>query len=212
MLSMIENPTRRRILEALSREPHYPFQLARELRVSQPAIVKHLKVLEEGGLVGSYREDSDRGPAKRLYVPAAEFTVVVDMRSGMFSTRLLEPGAEKERDETHDEEENDKGYRLEEAREKMLRIDERISELEKARNMMLERRNRMISSMLDRLNRNEDNYRQRILLHSLLDRPGDDMDMISRMLDMRLDECQQMFDELRTKVLHQDDDQNDEGN
>jgi ArsR family transcriptional regulator len=56
LLSVIENPTRRRILEALVREPHYPLQLSRELGMSQQIIMKHLKVLEDYRMVRCYPE------------------------------------------------------------------------------------------------------------------------------------------------------------
>ena len=46
-LSILENPTRRSILRHLVKEPHYPLQLSELLDVSQQAVVKHLKVLEE---------------------------------------------------------------------------------------------------------------------------------------------------------------------
>ena len=49
LLSVIENPARRRILEALVREPHYPLQLSKELGMTQQAVIKHLKVLERAG-------------------------------------------------------------------------------------------------------------------------------------------------------------------
>ena len=50
-LSILENRTRRSILEHLVREAHYPLQLAELLGVSQQAIMKHLKVLEDAGFV-----------------------------------------------------------------------------------------------------------------------------------------------------------------
>lgn len=78
ILSVIENPARRQILEALVREPHYPLQLSKELGISQQAVVKHLKVLEENGLVESYTEKSDlKGPQRRKYYPIQTFSVVL---------------------------------------------------------------------------------------------------------------------------------------
>ena len=50
-LYLLHNSTRRQILELLAREPHYAMQLSELIGVSQPAIVKHLKELEEGGMV-----------------------------------------------------------------------------------------------------------------------------------------------------------------
>ena len=47
-MSILENTTRREILKFLVKEPHYPLQLSEMLEVSQQAVMKHLKVLEEG--------------------------------------------------------------------------------------------------------------------------------------------------------------------
>lgn len=84
LLSMVENPTRRRILEAIVREPHYPLQLSKELGISQQAVMKNLSLMEQNGLVVSYRETSKIGPMRTLYVPNTEFTLLIDMHNCMF--------------------------------------------------------------------------------------------------------------------------------
>ena len=50
-LRLLQNKVRRQILERLVREPHYPMQLAELIGVSQQAIKKHLKELEQGDFV-----------------------------------------------------------------------------------------------------------------------------------------------------------------
>ena len=92
LLSMVENPTRRRILEAIVREPHYPLQLSKELGISQQAVMKNLSLMEQNGLVVSYRETSKIGPMRTLYVPNTEFTLLIDMHNCMFTTRLISSG------------------------------------------------------------------------------------------------------------------------
>ena len=57
LLTVLGNPTRRKILEMLAMEKHYPLQLSRELDVSQQAVSKHLKVLEKYGLVECIEEE-----------------------------------------------------------------------------------------------------------------------------------------------------------
>lgn len=64
-LSILENPTRRSILRHLVKEPHYPLQLSELLDVSQQAVVKHLKVLEEAGFVDSEMKKSDKAAPPR---------------------------------------------------------------------------------------------------------------------------------------------------
>src|SRR2546428_7691360 len=80
LLRVLENPTRRRILERLARESHYPLQLSKELGVSQQAVVKHLRALQESGLVSSVEEKSDLGgPNPRAYRPTDRFSPQIGM-------------------------------------------------------------------------------------------------------------------------------------
>src|ERR1700724_2104923 len=51
----LADPTRRRILAHLARGNHRVTQLARPHAMSLPAVSKHLRVLEQGGLLGRRR-------------------------------------------------------------------------------------------------------------------------------------------------------------
>jgi DNA-binding transcriptional ArsR family regulator len=53
MFHALADPTRRAMVERLSRGPASVSELARPLAVSLPAVVQHLKVLEASGLVRS---------------------------------------------------------------------------------------------------------------------------------------------------------------
>ena len=61
-MAALADPTRRRLWERLRRRPHAVGELARHLRVSQPAVSQHLAVLRRARLVRS-RPDGQR----RLY-------------------------------------------------------------------------------------------------------------------------------------------------
>jgi DNA-binding transcriptional ArsR family regulator len=50
-LKALSDPTRLRILHSLSRGPHTPAQLARQLRLRAPTVIHHLKALRLAGLV-----------------------------------------------------------------------------------------------------------------------------------------------------------------
>ena len=67
ILDLLGNDTRRRILAALSHEPMYFNQLAKEINIGQQAILRHLHALEESGLVEAYTEKSDLGAPDRKY-------------------------------------------------------------------------------------------------------------------------------------------------
>jgi len=76
---LLENPTRRRILQLLSVERLYPLQLSREIDVTQQAVVKHLRILEQHGLVKSRDEPSSRGPNRRVYTPSNKVSLHIDV-------------------------------------------------------------------------------------------------------------------------------------
>jgi len=63
-LAALADPTRRRLFDRLRRRPHAVGELARYLRVTQPAVSQHLAVLRRARLVRS-RPDRQR----RLYRP-----------------------------------------------------------------------------------------------------------------------------------------------
>src|SRR5262245_34906177 len=47
----LADPTRRRILRDLAREPASIADVASRFEISRPAVVKHLTILKEGGLI-----------------------------------------------------------------------------------------------------------------------------------------------------------------
>jgi DNA-binding transcriptional ArsR family regulator len=51
VFAALADPTRRRIVERLSRKPLSISDIASEFPLSQPAISKHIRVLEEAGLL-----------------------------------------------------------------------------------------------------------------------------------------------------------------
>jgi DNA-binding transcriptional ArsR family regulator len=63
MFMALADPTRRAILRQLTAGEATVTQLARPFAMSQPAISKHLKVLERAGLV-SRRRDAQRRPCR----------------------------------------------------------------------------------------------------------------------------------------------------
>ncbi len=91
IFTLLENPTRRRILRLLSRETHYPLQIARELGISQQAVGKHIKILEDHGFVRSFEEPSSiGGPPRKSYEPTQRISIRVDLGPGVFQTHYTE--------------------------------------------------------------------------------------------------------------------------
>jgi predicted transcriptional regulator len=66
-LAALGNPHRLQIITALLNETNYVSQLAREIGISRPLLIMHLKKLEDAGLVKSRLELSGDGRAMRYY-------------------------------------------------------------------------------------------------------------------------------------------------
>lgn len=67
ILQIVGNETRRKILTLLAKEPRYISEIAKILEVTQPAILKHLSILEKAGLIESFWKDSPVGAARKYY-------------------------------------------------------------------------------------------------------------------------------------------------
>ena len=73
----LADPTRRAILARLAQGEASVAELAEPFAISQPAVSKHLKVLERAGLV-SIGQDAQRRPRRLEPKPLAEATVFLE--------------------------------------------------------------------------------------------------------------------------------------
>ncbi|HJT85250.1 MAG TPA: ArsR family transcriptional regulator, partial [Nitrososphaeraceae archaeon] len=78
ILDILGNSTRRRILFLLSKEPLYFNQLSKIIRIGQQAILRHMKILEDSGLIETYTQESNLGAPDRKYYRLA-FTFSMNM-------------------------------------------------------------------------------------------------------------------------------------
>ncbi len=78
--------TRRKILSALSDEPMYFNQLAKEIGIGQQSILRHMQALEEGGFVKTYEVKSNLGaPNRKYYCLSSIFSLNISMSQDSFS-------------------------------------------------------------------------------------------------------------------------------
>lgn len=90
VLDVIGNSTRRKILTTLSKEPMYFNQLSKQIGIGQQAILRHVRSLEESGLISSYEEKSDLGaPDRRYYKLKSEFSLTVSISQDAFGINNL---------------------------------------------------------------------------------------------------------------------------
>jgi DNA-binding transcriptional ArsR family regulator len=98
----LADPTRRAIIARLAKGEASVLELAEPFNMSQPAISKHIKVLERAGLVSRGR-DAQRRPCRLETAPLREATDWLERYRDMMETRferlddLLEELKEKEK-------------------------------------------------------------------------------------------------------------------
>ncbi len=204
LLSMVENPTRRKILESLVKEPHYPLQLSKELGISQQAVMKNLNMLEKNGMVVSYQVSSSMGPMRTVYEPSSEFTLVIDMRNGMFSARMIEPS--KEEEEGFDDV---KMESLKKTRQDISEIDRKIEELNKERSKLIREREKVMATAMSTINDAGCGYAHRNLMYEILNEPDRSMEQLSEDLNARPDVVKDLINDIEN-ALNQDQGGNEE--
>jgi ArsR family transcriptional regulator len=105
ILDIIGNNTRRKILATLAQEPMYFNQLAKEIGIGQQAILRHMKTLEDMGLIESYAEKSNLGaPDRKYYRLNSSFSLTICLSEDAFSI-------ESHKIEQYRYEESDKFYK-----------------------------------------------------------------------------------------------------
>jgi predicted transcriptional regulator len=200
LLSVIENPTRRRILEALVREPHYSLQLSKELGMSQQAIMKHMKVLEESDLVRSYPEESDQGgPARKLYVPTTKFTITVDFGPGLFNAAIMRMALDQMSSSlldmhhqlagTEDKAEDLAGVsdRIMELRERVAQADRGLEELQQQRSLLIDTKERALEEAGHLVEEQIEDYQARRIIYEFIQKPELDLEGLASDLKIRDD-------------------------
>ncbi len=198
LLSMVENPTRRKILESLVKEPHYPLQLSKELGISQQAVMKNLNMLEKNGMVVSYQVSSSMGPMRTVYEPNSEFTLVIDMRNGMFSARMIEPSKEEEEVDFDDV----KMESLKKTRQTISEIDDKIEELNRERSKLIREREKVMASAMSNLNDTDCGYAHRNLMYEILNEPDRSMEQLSEDLNARPEVVKDLINDIENALNH----------
>ncbi|MEE9409895.1 MAG: ArsR family transcriptional regulator [Candidatus Heimdallarchaeota archaeon] len=89
LLDFLSNTTRRKILELLSAEDLYPFQISRILKISPRLIKEYLTELENLGLISMEKRDSDKGP-QRIYASLNNaFSLIIDVAQNTFDVKYV---------------------------------------------------------------------------------------------------------------------------
>jgi predicted transcriptional regulator len=89
LLEFLSNNTRRRILELLSDEDLYSFQISRMMDISPRIIGKYLEELKKLGIVSIEERKSDKGPFRKYASLNQAFSLIIDVGQNTFNVKYL---------------------------------------------------------------------------------------------------------------------------
>nr|MDO8062504.1 helix-turn-helix domain-containing protein [Candidatus Freyrarchaeum guaymaensis] len=206
---VLGNPTRRLLLKLLSMGPHYPFQLARLLNVSQKVIMDHLRILEEKGLVvkvGS--EKSSIGPERTYYAVNNFFVMNFSLGPSLYELKVMEVRkSERRKGAVLGEvggvasEVKELAKRLKEVNSEIKKLDEKMLKLLNIKQELSFR----ISELIDLL---ELSYPEKAILLSLVNKGCASLEDLSEELDMREKYVKEFLNHLRSLKLVEEDVEN----
>jgi predicted transcriptional regulator len=195
ILMLLSNPTRRRILAKLVQEKHYPLQLSKELRVSQQAVTKHLRVLEEHGVVESVSTPSDEGPPRKLYKTTKHFIITISMDPKMFDARAQEPIEAAAAPMTEDLKAIDDEFRgvlhtqnykerVGDLGQLLMKAEAELDKLDDQRGTLLQIKSRMLREAYSLIVELYPDYSHRAVLYLLLENPNISVGDMAQSLNM----------------------------
>lgn len=206
ILEVLENPTRRMILRELAREPRYSLQLAHMLNVSQQAIMKHLRVMEDREMVRVIVEKSDAGgPPRKCYLASKRFSVTIDMGPGLFDEVVRTFG---EVSEVTDGEGKNGGTeenaveRLAEAMEGLGRVTDEMEDLDARRTMLLDEKERLMRRAYEMADAACDDEATKRVLRHIIEGGSPDVESIASALNMREKAARDALRKLKSMGLH----------
>ena len=213
-LSILENSTRREILQFLVKEPHYPLQLSELLNVSQQAIVKHLKVLESAGFVDVKSEKSNKGgPPKKIYVVNQSFSIRLDLGPDLFKAeyrKIPSKGVIKGINQLPRDLHSIVGklsakrkLPIVDAINMLADLDSALEEVDMKRDTIISLHQQVMHKVSPSVNEHSELYEERQLAHALMSHPRRplDLDEFSRGFSIQSSHAEQMMESLREQLM-----------
>jgi len=194
ILSIVGNPARRQILKHLSNGPDYPLRLSKELGLAQQLVTKHLKIMEDVGLVSRSGEASPTGPDRKLFTVSKYVTVNLELMPNIYLENVDVFNSLKETLGTESSSAkalasripqahrmSDAAY-VEEVSDLVEEIDENLLKLDMERAKLLYVRGLAIRQATDKLRKYS--HEERRVIRHILETKSDSAGRISRSLNM----------------------------
>ena len=215
-LSLLQNKVRRSILERLVREPHYPLQLADQVGVSQQAVMKHLKLLEQAGFVVKMKAASSKGgPPRNIYSVQQAISLRIDLGPDLFhcEQRSLPTGGPLKLSKTlrgkiaHVAESvsGRKMIGVGEGMQHLSQITNEIEKLDTERDILIALHQQIKQRISATVDSDFESYEQRHVIHNMLEAPTTpfDFNALAKELQLGAVASEKLMDEVRSRVVRQ---------
>jgi ArsR family transcriptional regulator len=211
ILDIIGNNTRRRILATLAREPMYFNQLAKEIAIGQQAILRHMKTLEDMGLIESYGEKSNLGaPDRKYYRLSSSFSLTICLSEDAFSieNRKIEQYRHKESDKFYKEydllaQDND-GKTLNQLQNNLIRIEKEISNLDSRLNDLRALKQLIVNRLHKIAKDNFEEELERRILHTIIGESPKSVSELANRLNEKPSRIRNTLNEMNKKIYRSD--------
>lgn len=211
ILDIIGNNTRRRILATLAREPMYFNQLAKEIAIGQQAILRHMKTLEDMGLIESYGEKSNLGaPDRKYYRLSSSFSLTICLSEDAFSieNRKIEQYRHKESDKFYKEydllaQDND-GKTLNQLQNNLIRIEKEISNLDSRLNDLRALKQLIVNRLHKIAKDNFEEELERRILHTIIGESPKSVSELANRLNEKPSRVRNTLNEMNKKIYRND--------
>jgi predicted transcriptional regulator len=209
MLKIVENPVRRKIIKRLSQEPSYPLELAKEIGEAQQLVTSHLAKLEEMGIVGSDITVSPLGPNRKLFFLKQSASLSLSFGPHLFNEQFLNFGAlpaeisNQANDFMKRISEIAKGTnesKIEPFSSLLQDIDAKLGELDGEKAVLLFIRNLAMKHATKELENQQKTHDERRILHYILDERSEDIENISKALNLKESLVRMMLEKLREDI------------
>ena len=215
-LAILQNKARRAILERLVREPHYPLQLSDQIGISQQAVMKHLKLLEEVRFVVKMKAASSKGgPPKNIYSVQQAISIRIDLGPDLFkcSQRTLPAGGPLKLSNSLKGEvvkvaemvSGRKKIGVGEGAHHLSAISDAIERLDSERDALIALHQQIKQRVSTTVDTDFESYEQRLMVHNILEAPRSNFNFkeFTRELQLGAEASERLMDEVRSRVVRQ---------
>jgi|TARA_B100001996_G_scaffold379662_1_gene365775 predicted transcriptional regulator len=213
-MAILENQARRNILKHLVKEPHYPLQLSELLEISQQAVMKHIKVLENAGFVEAEIVPSEKGgPPKKMYKVNQSFSLRLDLGPNLFRAehRQMPAGGPMrlsnklptDLDPVIDRLGTRRKLPMSEAMNILSDLDSALEKIDEERDAVIALHQQVMSKASKGVSENSESYEERIMAREMMTQPRRplDLDVFSQNIRIQPSDAHDIMENIRERLM-----------